>query len=986
MIRALVAGRDLVRFRAIDWPLAVIAAAVVTAIAFRDGGYFPTEWAWSALALFLIAANALLFSDRLSIGRLELAMLALLTGFVAWIALSSIWSTSLERSILELQRGLVYLAALLMVFLVARGRSMKELLAAVCGASLLVSTVALTKLFFPDRFSVPTGVFYRLSEPLGYPNALALVAVIGALLAAAFAAHSRSDWRRALSAGSLVIFAFTIFFTFSRGAWISLAVGFAAMFSLDPRRSAILRTTAAVLPVTSVAVWLGSRAHALTTPDASPSRAAHQGHVLALATLPLVATAALATIAVTFAADRISLGRRASIAATTTILVFLFVTSAAAIGHYAARPGLHAIYRSGANPGYPLGSQPDSQSALSLSGRFPVWRQAWRDWEAHPALGSGAGTFEQYWLEHRRSSANVRDAHNLYLETLAELGPLGLGLLAATLAIPLLAVIQVRSYPFAPAAFAAYLTYLVHAAGDWDWEMPAVTLLALFCGASLLLALRPAERRALPARIRAPAIVVLLTLAAVAYAGLIGNGALAASARAAGSDQWQQSASEARKAIRWMPWSSEARWRLALAQNGEGELVAARLSLRRATAKNPREWRPWLGLVQLARGQLQNLALKQAARLNPRNPEIVQFLLAPGSLITKWRYNDAWIGWPVAPVHRQHPIRSSFLDPRPGTLRTGGEAAYHTGIDITVRDDRREPGAPVGRSHKVYAIEGGQATIPRRGGRGPCVNRRVTIAHFSYWHVDPTGVTTNGESIRPGQMIGWTCKGLWHVHLSESMDLSGGRGYVNPLHAGMKLGPYVDREPPRIHAIRFFHPAMPGWTAPERASFPQAGTRYADTSSGRTLLYGRVDVRAWIDDPEPRAGSFADKPELLSPSPPYAISLQVIRESDGRPMLARTVFRSAAFLGTSRGTRAVPIAYHYAPGTKQPLPVALCLKLRPADCKGAYWFRLFARPTEAYWDTSRLASGNYRVRVKASDASGNSATASVPITIRNPSG
>jgi hypothetical protein len=103
-------------------------------------------------------------------------------------------------------------------------------------------------------------------------------------------------------------------------------------------------------------------------------------------------------------------------------------------------------------------------------------------------------------------------------------------------------------------------------------------------------------------------------------------------------------------------------------------------------------------------------------------------------------------------------------------------------------------------------------------------------------------------------------------------------------------------------------------------------------------------------------------------------------------MLARTVFRSAAFLGTSRGTRAVPIAYHYAPGTKQPLPVALCLKLRPADCKGAYWFRLFARPTEAYWDTSRLASGNYRVRVKASDASGNSATASVPITIRNPSG
>ena len=985
MIRGLFV-REVGRVRATDWPLAAIAAATCAAIALKDGGYFPTEWASSSLVLFCIATAALVLRDRFTIGRLELAMLALSTAFVAWIALSSIWSTSVERSVLETQRGLLYVAGLLTVFVVARGRSTSELLAAAWGGSLLVSLVALTKLFFPDRFSAPTGVFYRLSEPLGYPNALALVALIGALLAAAFAAHARSGFVRAFAAGSLVVFAFTLFFTFSRGAWICLTVGLLAMFSLDSRRVALGRTVAAVIPVTSVAIWLGSRSDALTTPDASSSRAARQGHLLALAAVGLFATAALATVAVAFAARRISFGRRASIAAVGTILVLLFVGSAAAIGHYAARPALHAIYGPGALPGYPLGTQPDSSSALSLSGRIPVWRQAWRDWEAHPVLGSGAGTFEQYWLEHRRTSVNVRDAHSLYLETLAELGPLGLGLLAATLAIPLLAVARARSHPFAPAAFAAYVAYLVHAAGDWDWEMPAVTLLALSCGAALLLAVRPADRRTPPVRIRAPAVVGTVILSVVAFAGLIGNGALSASARAGGSHQWRQSASEARKAIRWMPWSSEARWRLALAQNGEGKLVAARLSLRRAAAKNPHEWRPWLGLVLLARGQLQNRALKQAARLNPRDPEIVQFLLAPGSLITKWRYNDAWIGWPVSPVHRQHPIRSSFLDPRPGSLRRGGEAAYHTGIDVTVRDDRPEAGAPAGRTHRVYAIEGGQATVPRRRDRSACVNRRVTIGHFSYWHVDPTGVTTDSESIRPGQMIGWTCKGLWHVHVSESLDLSGGRGYVNPLHTDMKLGPYVDREPPRIHAIRFFHPAMPRWTAAERASFPQSGSPFAETSTGRTLLSGHVDVRAWIDDAEPQAGSSSDAPELRTPSPPYAISLEVIRESDGRPMLVRTVFRSAAFLGTSRGTRAVPISYHYAPGTKQALPAGLCLTLRPADCAGEYWFRLFARPTEAYWDTSRLANGNYRVQVKALDAAGNSARAAARITLRNPGG
>ena len=29
------------------------------------------------------------------------------------------------------------------------------------------------------------------------------------------------------------------------------------------------------------------------------------------------------------------------------------------------------------------------------------------------------------------------------------------------------------------------------------------------------------------------------------------------------------------------------------------------------------------------------------------------------------RYNDAFRGWPVAPQHQQHPVRGTFLDPRP---------------------------------------------------------------------------------------------------------------------------------------------------------------------------------------------------------------------------------------------------------------------------------------------------------------------------------
>ena len=57
-----------------------------------------------------------------------------------------------------------------------------------------------------------------------------------------------------------------------------------------------------------------------------------------------------------------------------------------------------------------------------------------------PLLGTGAGSFEAHWFRERSVAFHARDAHNLYLETLAELGPVGLALLLATLALPLLAL------------------------------------------------------------------------------------------------------------------------------------------------------------------------------------------------------------------------------------------------------------------------------------------------------------------------------------------------------------------------------------------------------------------------------------------------------------------------------------------------------------------------------------------------------------------
>src|SRR5439155_26054988 len=121
---------------------------------------------------------------------------------------------------------------------------------------------------------------------------------------------------------------------------------------------------------------------------------------------------------------------------------------------------------------------------FSLSGNYRKynWHTAWQEVEAYPRLGSGAGTYDVYWFEHRRVPQTVHDAHNLYLETLAELGPVGLLLLVGVLAVPLIAVTRARASPLAGVAFGAYVAYTLHAAVDWDWEMPAITLVGLFCG------------------------------------------------------------------------------------------------------------------------------------------------------------------------------------------------------------------------------------------------------------------------------------------------------------------------------------------------------------------------------------------------------------------------------------------------------------------------------------------------------------------------
>jgi O-antigen ligase len=142
------------------------------------------------------------------------------------------------------------------------------------------------------------------------------------------------------------------------------------------------------------------------------------------------------------------------------------------------------------------------------------WHVAWREYQSAPVLGTGSGTFSNYWLHLRGDPSFSRYAHSLYVESLAELGPLGLGLLLACLAVPL-TTLRREGDPLRATAAAGYVAFLVHAGVDWDWQVPATTISGLFCAVLLLAGGRSPETPPLGRGLR-----LALALTAAPIAGL----------------------------------------------------------------------------------------------------------------------------------------------------------------------------------------------------------------------------------------------------------------------------------------------------------------------------------------------------------------------------------------------------------------------------------------------------------------------------------
>ena len=599
-------------------PLGLTAFGVVGTLAFANGGYFPVAWGWSALALLGLLAIALALGVSVELGALDRLFLGVLGGLAAWIALSLVWTGSVPRTVLENQRMLVYLGGGGVGTLLLRRASASTLILGVWFAAAVVSTYGLLTRLFPDRIGSFDSSDYRLANPVGYWNAFGIIAAIGALLALGLAARS-GPVVRCLAAASIVVFMLTVYFTYSRGSWIAFFCGLALAVALDRRRLQLITTALVLTPWPAIAIWAASTSPALSRAGASLPAATRDGHGLAVIAIALIVAAALAILALDWLEAAVSVPHGLRRVYGGTLLFLLAAVLIVVFGQYGSPPTLaRKAYRAFETLQTQRANLNGRIFSLSSNGRTETWHTAWQQAEAHPLLGGGAGTYDEFYFQHRRTQQSVQDAHNLYLETLAELGPPGLFLLLAVLAVPLVAVGRARSSPLAPVICAGYVAYLLHAAVDWDWEMPAVTLTALFCGIALL-ALARGEREPRPLRpgVRLTALAGATALFGFALLGLLGNAAVSASSKSAKAGNYARAKSEARRAIRLAPWGVEPWRKLAEAQLLSGNAAAARVSLRKAIAKDRRDWLLWYQLAYMSRGAAQKRAYAQASRLNP---------------------------------------------------------------------------------------------------------------------------------------------------------------------------------------------------------------------------------------------------------------------------------------------------------------------------------------------------------------------------------
>jgi O-antigen ligase len=461
--------------------------ALIGGLALAGGGYELSDRHVAGLIVWLVVVALLVLGLA---GRAILARpfhwgAGLILGLAVWSAISSLWSGSVELSVAEVDRILVYLGIFLAAFLVAqtdrrRQRFGEGIAVAVVGVVLL----GLASRLLPHVFdlSVEKSNGSRLFYPLQYWNAVGIFCAMSAPLLVWLSRRGNWGALRAFGAGAIPAIVLALYFTFSRGGIVVLVVATALLLVLSSDRLWMLGTVV-VGALCAVPAILYAASHTAIAENIPGGDIAGQG----LVTLVILAAGTAVALAVFWAQRRSERGRSASVVralaisrdprvlrgigiAVLVVLIVLGIAfggrawnkfSSADVGEVSAAGNAH------------LGE-------VTSGGRVQFWEVALEAFGEKPIAGHGAGTFQFSWNQDRPLAMVVHNAHSLYLQAFAELGIVG-GVLTLGMVLFLLwtgfgawRAATGRQRELYAVLLSVSFAFALGAAFDWFWQIAGV--------------------------------------------------------------------------------------------------------------------------------------------------------------------------------------------------------------------------------------------------------------------------------------------------------------------------------------------------------------------------------------------------------------------------------------------------------------------------------------------------------------------------------
>ncbi len=594
---------------------------------------------------------------------------ALLLAFAILTAISIVWSVQPDASWDDANRMLAYAGVFAAAVALARlaPRRWTAVIGGVTLAAVIVCGYAVLTKVFPGSLA-PHAVYARLEEPYGYWNATGLTAAMGAIgcmwLGARRTGHALLT---ALAYPAMGLVLLTLVLAYSRGALAALAVGVVVWLCVVPLRlrgCAVL--IAGALGAAGVAAWDFSD-HALSSEGVGLAERTNAGHELGALVLAMLLALSLVGIAIVFATGRrapsMRMRQRAgALLAGLVVLAVIAFAAALAHSHRGFTGSISHAVSSLTNPNARTPPNTPGRLTAVASVRARYWKEALQVFQAHPWLGAGAEGYQTARLRYRRAPLVVTHAHGFVVQTLADLGVVGLALALALLAAWLAAAGRAthpldrrwsawrawlprtserpgwRRTSDGPGLYTAervallsmlalVVVFGVHSLVDWTWYVPGNACAALLLagwlagrgeiGAPALAgpagavtepdaAGDPRERAPRPPR--KPARNARLALAALVIVGAL----------LAAWSQWQPRRAEdarlqalevvakdpaaaladARTAVSRDPLSAEALVTLAQVQQLAGQPAQARATLAKAVSEQPSNPQTWLALAR----------------------------------------------------------------------------------------------------------------------------------------------------------------------------------------------------------------------------------------------------------------------------------------------------------------------------------------------------------------------------------------------------